>query len=81
MVSPEIWLSLAKLVHCNEGAGGNRGAWGTFAPPQILAELEAKFVPSKDLVLVLSHLDFKTFRRLCCTSHTYYVNCSAFVKL
>ena len=41
MVSSEIWLSLAKLVHCNEGAGGNRGAWGTFAPPHILAELGA----------------------------------------
>ena len=33
MVSSEIWLSLAKLVHCNEGAGGNRGREGHLPPP------------------------------------------------
>ena len=32
MVSSEIWLSLAKLVHCNEGAGGNRGHKGHLHP-------------------------------------------------
>ena len=43
MVSSEIWLSLAKLVHCNERAGGNRGggAWEHLHPPKILAELGA----------------------------------------
>ena len=42
MVSSEIWLSLAKLVHCNEGAGGNRGAWGTFAPPPDFGRIRSK---------------------------------------
>ena len=64
MVSSEIWLSLAKLVHCNEGAGGNRGAWGTFAPPQILAELEANRILSKGLLLLIVPPDFPTFPQL-----------------
>ena len=33
MVSSEIWLSLAKLVHCNEGAGGNRGGTRDICTP------------------------------------------------
>ena len=64
MVSSEIWLSLAKLVHYNEGAGGKPGAWGTFAPPQIVAELEANHILSKGLLLLIVPPDFQTFPQL-----------------
>ena len=64
MVSSEIWLSLAKLVHCNEGAGGNRGHGGHLPPPQILDELEANHILSKGLLLLIVPPDFQTFRQL-----------------
>ena len=57
---------------------GGIGAWGAegrIAPPQIVAELEEKPVPSKDLVLLIAPPDFQNFRRLC---HYVYVPLSGF---
>ena len=44
--------------------GGARGAFAPPPPQHILAELEAKNVPSKKLSLLIAPSNFQTFRRL-----------------
>ena len=59
-----------------DGGIGARGQRGELSPPPIAAELLAKSVPSKDLVLLIAPPDFQNFRRLC---HYVYDPLSGFL--
>ena len=78
-------VSLSRWFFLKAGGtrGGQRGRiWGNFPlPSNILVDLEARLVPSNDLLLLTAHSDFQTFHHLCfCVPRLYKSNAQEHLK-